>query len=262
MVRLRALVQEAAEKKKPLHFDDVKGLINDAPLEERAEAAADAEGVMFDAIGGVDDDSYASFVAALGVRVKSKVHTLKDAKVDEAIQGVLDGWVSVPAKKGVTVQGHVVVLTTGQLKKAAKQYAASLPGGGQINAFTEDGTIFLGATSGVLTTVVHEGIHLYASGVVKKLLGGGFDEGVTEYFARLVATKAFGAERDAYAVEHKVASFVIGKLSEEAMATAYFAGVPEPLEKAFNEAKVKGDWKSFAEALESKSWDEASQMLG
>lgn len=279
--KLTDIFEQAAAKELPVRFMQVAVLIRTASDEERAAAADDEELIgaasrrmapdlrIIPYDQGVFND-FPQFVSALGVHQKGSVEHHDVFEVDTAIRQVLGEWVDAPVQSGVQLPGHVVVLKDRYLKAVQAKYALSLPGGGKVNAFTEQGTLYLGSSRGEPSTIVHEGIHLYAEGSFRRVFGDTFDEGVTEYFARLVAT-TLDYERDKYQDEYTAASEIIAILSVDIVARAYFEGNIDVLMQEFfglrkrhgvaDEKQVENDWKMFLQHLKDKKWELAKALL-
>jgi hypothetical protein len=267
---------------RPVRFLHIRRSIHAASSEERAEAAGSADllaaAQRYMAPDPTEVPYYQSsvpndfpeFVASLGVKQTGGVKPFDELKVDKAIRSVLGAWVERPARAGIEIPGHVSILKDRPLEAVKSKYTATLPGGGKVNAFTEDGHIFLGSSAGDPSTIVHEGIHLYASGAVRQMFGSDFDEGVTEYFARMVASKEFSVARDKYEAQHAVATSVIQRLDVDAVARAYFGGSTEPLMARFRILRRdlhgvrrdhQEDWVRFCEHLKEKRYNDATGML-
>jgi hypothetical protein len=281
--QLRSVFQQATVARKPVRFLHIRAAINSADDEERQEAAEDEEllnaarewmappGHMVPE-GDLPND-FPEFVTSLGVKQQGKVTPYDETEVDDAIRSELGSWVGKRVRDGVEIPGHVTVLDKRNLKTAAAKYTIQLPGGGAVNAFTEGGNIFLGASSGEPSTIVHEGIHLYAEGSFRKAFGDDFDEGVTEYFARIVAGNVFGDARTTkYATQFDAAKVVIDALTDDAVARAYFGGSVDFMQGQFlNVRRIRHgqtkmpraleDWASFQQLLRDKKYTAAHELI-
>lgn len=272
--RLMAIFAQA----RPVRFAEIRSTIERAPESQKKEAAADDD--LIEAASRwmappghlIPDDpviwnDYPDFVLSLGVKQSGTVAHMDEGVVDNAIRTTLAAWVQQRVADQITIPGHVTILKSGNFKKAQEKFQASLPGGGKVNAFTEGGNIYLGASAGEDTTIVHEGIHLYAQGSFRGQLGDDFDEGVTEYFARKVVT-AMGVTRgDKYKDQHDVAKVIISVLTDDATAVAYFSGNLDPIRGQYREARLKhdseatDDWDAFRELLKDKKYEEAKKLI-
>jgi hypothetical protein len=230
-VKLDDIFQQAVGNKEPVFFAAISQLIAGSSKDEIDEVRKDEE--LLDAASRVlaPPDAWIPYpqsvpnglpelVKALHLNQKGKIEPYNFQRVDEAIQRNFNQWI----RKEVTIPENVVILQSSLFKSVQKKYAANLPGSGQVNAFTEEGTIFLNANRGEASTIIHEGIHLFADGIFRKTFGDKLDEGVTEYFARKVAKKEFEIERDKYPEEYKYAAEFIKIFSMDEVARVYFGG--------------------------------------
>jgi hypothetical protein len=76
------------------------------------------------------------------------------------------------------------------------------------------------------------------------------DEGITEYFTRIVTDQLGMDERENYGNEFEVAFDLAEKIGERALAKAYYDGQLGALRKPFGP-----EWERFAEAIERSDWD-------
>ena len=117
-------------------------------------------------------------------------------------------------------------------------------------------------------TVIHEGMHKYADDKLRDeqiaLVDGAesphggisrLDEGITEYFTRIVTDQLGMDERENYGNEFEVAVDVAEKIGEPALAKAYYDGQLDALRKPFGT-----EWETFAEAIEKGDWEWLSEL--
>ena len=110
--------------------------------------------------------------------------------------------------------------------------------------------------------VIHEGMHKYADDKIRNeqialcnslmIKHGGtsrLDEGITEYFTRLVVGQLPMQQRVNYQNEHDVVVKLVQRVQEKTVADAYYDGKFDALKKAFGPA-----WQTFSEKLEGKDW--------
>lgn len=123
--------------------------------------------------------------------------------------------------------------TTGEKYDKGKHEEA-IKGIAKTNALTELGEIHINASKADFGTFIHELIHFYGEqeGFVESVCAGtsdGFNEGVTEYFARKV-TAAEGIDRSGkYSKEVSFVNEVVKVVGEKALYEAYFLGKNDQL---------------------------------
>ncbi len=134
-----------------------------------------------------------------------------------------------------------------ELDESSKDFAQLVDEIAGTNALTELGEVHINRAkvgSDGLGTVIHELMHFYGdqSTFIASVCGGnsgGFNEGVTEYFAQKV-TKSVGISRSKiYATEVRQATEIIGLVGEGLLIKAYFLGDTAPL---INALKHHGRW--------------------
>jgi hypothetical protein len=119
-------------------------------------------------------------------------------------------------------------------------------------------------------TAIHEGMHKYASDNIRNIMRVKFpgrlpisqlDEGLTEYFTRLVTSK-LGITRTSYPNPLKFATSIIGVISEATAAKAYYDGDLDLLVNTYltKTARSTAQWELFAKALEEENWTVATRV--
>ncbi|WP_437277540.1 hypothetical protein WME90_40835 [Sorangium sp. So ce375] len=278
---LYRIFSKASAEREAVRYAEIYQLIVAASPQEITEAARDEEMLEAGARVLAPPDNWIPYpepvpndfpdlVKALKVRLVGAVRPHDPGPVDDAVRKVLGDYVRRRVDAGVNIAEHYVVLSANLFKAAQRKYAASLPGGGQVNAFTEEGTIYLSTSRGEPSTIIHEGIHLYASGNFRRLFGDSLDEGVTEYFARRVAI-TLNYQRDRYRDEHAAALRLVQIFGELAVGSAYFRDDHSLISaqylkklKAMGVSKLaqrEASWLPFLQRLKEKKWDEAFRPL-
>ncbi len=264
-----------------IHLVNLADILANATPAEKLQAAQDTDFIAA-AARIIDRDSLPQFLQNLGANEPGRVAHLNPADVDAAIRTVLGRMVERPVARGVTLAGNTVILKDFAFGKIKAKYTGSIPGGGTVNAFTEEGIVCMRASGGEPSTMIHEGIHLYAEGSFRKTFGDNFDEGVTEYFARIVVTNASRRPalpaavrtlqpRTSYADELAIANVFIARLGEAAFADAYFNGSTMRMLAQFIEVRTRAgyprkeaaaEFPKFSDALKSKTFAEAKRLIG
>jgi hypothetical protein len=268
--------------------DLIKSFLATATPEQKKKAAND-DGFLARAKKVLDNESYLQMLPALGVHRTPEGPTppgkkgpggkghLTGPEADAAIQSYLQGYLAKAIQDRRTVTGEVSVVGDEDFQAAfdrqwvegAKQVQYKGQKASDIcDAFVDVNLpkrhIWVHRNFGDRGTVVHEGMHKYADPTLrdeqiklcndKGIAHGGtsrLDEGITEYFTRLVVINQLKMPRaDYYAGEYRVAAKLAGVYGEPILAKAYFDGAFDSLKSAF-----KGDWATFAEHLETEDWD-------
>jgi hypothetical protein len=155
------------------------------------------------------------------------------------------------------------------------------------NAFAstenKDEPAILHADRGTRSTAIHESMHRYASDAINVRWGFSFNEGVTEYFTRLLTDKngepasKGGPSRNNYQSNFTFVSSMISILGsnkkerETVLAEMNFRGKTDLLKTKFLSAVKKSKkltgkpaesaWNRFSAALRKGRWDDASAEL-
>ena len=119
-------------------------------------------------------------------------------------------------------------------------------------------------------TAIHEGMHKYASDNIRniqrlkfpgKLPISQLDEGLTEYFTRLITPK-LGITRTSYPEPFKFADRIVTLAGEATAAKAYFDGDLDALVTAYlvKSKRSLAQWELFAKALEEEKWPDAERI--
>lgn len=261
-------------------IDDLEQIIRTATPNER-KAAADDDAFLQRAKTALDEDTYLDLLPALGVHRMPTTGTL--ARTGEAghvtaqfaetqIQTNLPLYVAQAMAAGRKIEGEVSVVGDADFQaaferqwiRAAKQTKYVGKKAREVcNAFVEVNLtkrhIWIHRDMGGAGTLIHEGMHKYASDNIrnsqiamcnaKKIEHGGtsrLDEGITEYFTRIVVGAIPGmAPRTSYENEWIVATKLAGKVGEQELAHAYYDGQFASLKANFGVG-----WDDFSENLE------------
>jgi hypothetical protein len=109
--------------------------------------------------------------------------------------------------------------------------------------------------------MIHEGVHKYAADALIKS-SQPLNEGVTEYFTRLVADKAnLSKGRRNYQQNYECAKALAELAGEEALAKAYFDGDIDQLKNTVDNKLGNGKWEEFVKATRSEDWEKATNLL-
>jgi hypothetical protein len=281
VLSLAAQLEETFAKGGKPTIEELQRIIEKATPPERKQAADDRD-FLDRAKAALDENVYLGLLPALGVYLTPSTPKLSEggaahtsaADADKAIQETLQKYVADAVKAGRKVEGEVSVVGEEDFQMAFDRQwvrAAGLNFGKKkasevCNAFVDVNLpkrhIWVNRNLGNTGTVIHEGMHKYANDILRdehialcNKLGvphGGIsplDEGITEYFTRIVTKQLKMAARTNYANEFLVAEALAGKIGEQAMASAYYDGQLDALHKPFGAA-----WDAFAERLARKDW--------
>ena len=264
--------EKAVDDRKPI--EEFRKLLSEATDEQKKVIWSDAT-LMNKAETAVGQIDFMALVAILGVNYSGSVPHTTGAEADKVIRDQLGDYVAKAVKAGVKVEGQVAILddTTWQ-----KVYFTQFPSDTdeeeqQTNAFVAgkqaSRPIILHKDRGNPGTAIHEGMHKYSNLAVRDL-STGLNEGVTEYFTRIVTTP-LKIDRDNYDDNYLLAKELVSLVGgQDKMADVYFDGKTNLLKKAFiDHRKTKGEsqldaessWREFLESIENDDWDDATDML-
>jgi hypothetical protein len=268
-------------------LDVMSPYIQAASASERTEASKDTK-LLALAQTNLSRDDYLGLLPALGVFLSpsgggltegGKGH-LQAPDVDNKIRTTLALYVADAIKQGRKVEGEVSVVGDADFQLAFdRQWVDTglLPKGtvakSTCNAFVDVNLtkrhIWVHRDKGNEGTVVHEGMHKYASPVLRTeqmdvfTKSGGdpggisqLDEGITEYFTRKV-TGPMKITRGNYPNPHDIAQRIATVAGDTVLAAAYFDGAFDALKKKWAPTK----WQGLALAIEGKDWAGARKLI-
>jgi hypothetical protein len=198
--------------------------------------------------------------------------------VDTVIRTHLSEYVGGAVTAGRQVEGEISVVGDIDWKKAFKRQWTKpelqkfITGA---NAFVDVNQpqrhIWIHKDRGGPGTAIHEGVHKYASPVLRDELintykGGGadvsdLDEGSTEFFTRRAITRgALGYTRTSYPNQFAAVKKLVAKVGARVLARAYFDGNFTALKTAFT-AKPGNNWDDYAQALETGDYVTANGLV-
>jgi len=283
-------------------MDALRQLINTFSPEEK-KSIADDRAAMAVGRAHLGDLYYMSLLAAVDMAKKKtksngkKVsHHLTGAEADRFILTNIESYphikpfIMAAANAGKKGEGYVASVSQ---EDWAVVYAAQFPGDSvkdeqSTNAYVgnkvEDRPAMLHADRGTPSTAIHESMHRYSELAVLRTFGSGLNEGITEFFTRMLTTKNAtptkdgGPERDNY---QSNVTFVRGMIrilgdntadQETVLGEIYFEGKIEKLEAKFRAAwkakdstirssKLDKTWASFKTHLSGGAWAKANELL-
>ncbi len=281
VLSLGAQLEDAFDNGAKPTIEELQKIIQPATAPERKQVADD-RAFLDRAKAALDEDTYLGLLPAIGVYEKPSTPTLREGgkahttatDADKAIREYLQQYLAKAVKEGRKVEGEVSVVGEEDFQMAFDRQwvrAAGLSFGKKkasevCNAFVDVNLpkrhIWVNRNLGNTGTVIHEGMHKYADDILRdeqialcktlKIAHGGIsplDEGITEYFTRIVTKQLGMADRSNYANEFPVAEMLAGKIGEKALASAYYDGQLDAMRKPFGK-----DWATFAEKIERKDW--------
>lgn len=198
--------------------------------------------------------------------------------VDTVIRTYLGAYVGGAVGAGRQVEGEVSVVGDDDWELAFKRQWTKphlQPFITGANAFVDVNQpqrhIWIHKDRGGPGTAIHEGVHKYASPVLRDELintyrGGGadvcnLDEGLTEFFTRLAITRGgLGYQRRSYPNQFAAVKRLTTKVPYSVLARAYFDGEFTALKQEFA-TKTGNNWDDYAKALEENDYGTANALV-
>jgi hypothetical protein len=133
---------------------------------------------------------------------------------------------------------------------------------GNLEGFADkaNGINYINKDNVSVDTVPHEMLHLNTSDKWTPFAGFELKEGVTEYLTIKAVTAAKYTPSHSFPDQEAVVQELVKMTSDDLLMKAYFKGETEALKKEM-EAKCKGTWSSFKDAMEKKDWEKAKGFL-
>ena len=296
----------ADEAEAKTRMETLRATLKALTSEERETIASDPK-LMAKARKFVGDHEYMSLVTAVGMAYKPKKKKPKkgaaapptgpqhmsgkeaDAfiRTEMAKLGHLNSFITTAVDAGKQAEGFVA--TVGDDDWAAiydEQYSAWGEKAGvddaNTNAFIAnqhtDRPAIIHHERGTRSTAIHESMHRYSELTVLRSIGSGLNEGITEYFTRLITdkdgnpTNGSPSNRTNYQSNWRFVSDLVNMLGDTEiagqteLAKIYFSGELARLKTRFeakcSAAQLSGEdtatrWGEFEAALKSGAWDEA-----
>lgn len=210
-------------------------------------------------------DPYLDMLPLLGMFKKGvtaedkKSHTRAD-KADQHIRKYLSAYVGDAVKAGKKVEGQVAVVDGKDWKDAYDREFGNDGLEDSTNAFVDKkGLIWVHKRRGNAGTIIHEGVHKYATDDFLSEVGFNFNEGITEYFTRKI-TKELKYDRGNYQNNFEFSEKFATYVGEAKLAKGYFDGSWVPVKDEF-ESKSKKSWADLKAKVKSEDWGAAEGML-
>jgi hypothetical protein len=111
--------------------------------------------------------------------------------------------------------------------------------------------------------IVHEAMHLFSSVAFIESVGHAVNEGVTEVFARRLASEN-GIVRAGWPTQHRLAAQLVvaaGPGGEKLLADAYFKNETGPLIAAVDKKKGAGTWLKWVAAMQEGRFEDADALV-
>lgn len=204
------------------------------------------------------------------------VSHMRGDEADKYIRARLGPLVAGAVKANRQVEGEVSVVDDAEWVIAFERQWGKTISPSVANAFVDVSLpkrhIWIHKDRGNAGTVVHEGMHKYASAtlrdeLIRKYPGtmpiSQLDEGITEYFTREV-TGPLGIVRGNYQKPFLVTDQLVALVGRDTVAKAYFDGDFDGLKQAYLAKKIGTtltDWETFARAIEEQRFSAASSCL-
>ncbi|WP_263731328.1 DUF4157 domain-containing protein [Cellulomonas sp. SG140] len=292
----------AGKAQAKVRMDALRQLINTFSTAEK-KSIADDPAAMAKGRAHLGDLYYMSLLAAVnmakqktkkdGTKVK---HHLTGAEADEFIRTNIEDYphikpfIATAVAAGKKGEGYVASISP---EDWAIVYGVEFPTDSvaeeqSTNAYAStknaDEPAILHADRGTPSTAIHESMHRYAPNDVLDTFGFDLNEGITEYFTRMLTTKNAtptkdgGPERNNYQdnvtfVREMVRILGASKVDQETvLGEIYFEGKTEKLEASFRAAwKAKkpkmstgtldSKWTKFKDAISDGKWSDAKKAM-
>lgn len=292
----------AGKAQAKVRMDALRQLINTFSTAEK-KSIADDPAAMAKGRAHLGDLYYMSLLAAVnmakqktkkdGTKVK---HHLTGAEADEFIKTNIEDYphikpfIATAVAAGKKGEGYVASISP---EDWAIVYGVEFPTDSvaeeqSTNAYAStknaDEPAILHADRGTPSTAIHESMHRYAPNDVLDTFGFDLNEGITEYFTRMLTTKNAtptkdgGPERSNYQdnvtfVREMVRILGASKVDQETvLGEIYFEGKTEKLEASFRAAwKAKkpkmstgtldSKWTKFKDAISDGKWSDAKKAM-
>lgn len=265
---LKSLLALAIKYWKSFTLADLQPAIAVATGEQKKAVWSDAT-LMTQAEGALGKDPYLTLVTQLGMHQPNTTPELGEGgaehtaptKADELIRDKMSMYVAEAVKAGKKVEGQIGIVAGADWDRAGVAHygentwfrASPTPKKDAINGFVDSaGRIWVERNSGNAGTVIHEGMHKYSSDAVLSTLGFNVNEGMTEYFTRIICADE-GIVRSNYGSNHELIVALAGKVTKDVVASSYFGGNLEALKTAF--VKYRTDTKHDSPELAVQIWN-------
>ena len=235
----------------PVTLADLESLITAASAADRKTVWSDTA-LLTQAEAKLGNDSYLTFITKLGMHQAPTTTELEEGgeehtpapEADRLIRDKLSGFVANAVTAGRQITGKVAVVASADWDRAGVAHYGNAvwhtgpppktPKKQAINGFVDSsGRVWIERNSGNAGTLIHEGMHKYSDGAVLNDLGFDVNEGVTEYFTRIIC-KDLSIDRGNYEAQFKLIELLATNVASKAIiAAAYFDGNITGLKLAF-----------------------------
>ncbi|WP_053004315.1 DUF4157 domain-containing protein [Flavobacterium sp. ABG] len=211
----------------------------------------------------VGDNYYLWVIIKLRMLFVGSIAHTSAVDADAAIQTHLSAYVGGGVAEGRQIEGFVAVVDTLNWNIAGENhYGASVWATKNVSGFVDsERRVWIEQNSGNPGTMVHEGTHKYSTRTLINL-SQPLNEGVTEYFTRMVCNAAGIniSTRTNYQDNWTTATKLVALVGEAVVAAAYFDGDTDTLESTFVSAGGTG-WSTFLNETKSGNWTAADAYL-
>ncbi len=236
---------------------------------EQKKAVWSDDAIMTQAEGALGPDAYLTFMTQIGMHQPNTTPELGEGgaehtaptKADELIRDKMGTYVADAVMAGKKVEGQIGIVAAADWDRAGVAHygeqtwfrASPTPKKDAINGFVDSaGRIWVERNSGNAGTVIHEGMHKYSSDAVLSTLGFNVNEGMTEYFTRIICADV-GIVRTNYGSNHELIVALAGKVTKDVVASSYFGGNIDALKTEF--VKYRTDTKNDSPELAAQIWN-------
>ena len=110
--------------------------------------------------------------------------------------------------------------------------------------------------------MLHEATHLYSNSAVRTTYGSQVNEGITEYFTRIIVREQNLPERTGlYDDEYGEVTALVKICGEDVLRHAYFEGNIAGLQSAIDTARGAGTFATWVAAMQAEDWATARAAL-
>lgn len=129
-----------------------------------------------------------------------------------------------------------------------------------VDRSTTPPTVYVRETRGNPGTVIHESMHLYSNLTVRDTYGTNVNEGMTEYFTRII-TDILGIARSNYREQVEEVTELAGVVGDSVLRAAYFEGEIASLESTVDAVVEEDAFYYWTAYMQASDWSGARGAL-
>lgn len=242
-------------------FAQLKGFLDGLTQDQRETISGDST-IMATTKSKLSAPDYLNFLLAVRLKKSGTVAHKSASEADTLITTKLSAYTAGAVKAGRKVSGQVAVLDGDDWKMAYEREFGDDGEEDTTNAFVDNEAdrIFIHKDRGNPGTIIHEGMHKYAPNDLINAIGSDFNEGITEYFTRLICDSLTPpVVRTNYASNYAFAKKFVDLMGEATVAAANFDGKVEDLKKKYTDSGR--DWAVLIAHTKAEEWSKATADL-